>query len=182
MSIHTNVHHYDYEQPRVEVRDHRTPARRVVTVRRPVEVVRDHRDWNWDRDRYRPVVVQQTPVVYQPTWVEPVYTPPSYTYVPQAIQIQGATGLVSELALNNLSSELAGRSTLSITESGRGSTYLGSIYIYYTNGSSQTINPNTTLSAGNRCYDLPLGNGGDIARIIIDGQSNWNGSIAITAR
>ena len=197
-AIHTNVHVTVKSQP--SIRDHRDGGGRAE--QRPVghgPVAVDHRndrgrdnnrdngrdngrdsDRGHDRDRDRPIVVTPAPVVvnYNPGY----RVDPGYTYQPQAIQVLGSTELDQGSIAIDTTDALTGATDLQLFSTGSGSTYVSQVVLYSADGSYQVVKLDTILSAENPSAAVALGNGGAIVKVVVDGQSNWGGSIAISAR
>jgi hypothetical protein len=183
------IHHPPTPPARPVVRDHREVSRPVV--RQPV--VRDHREpvrWDRDRDRDRDrdhdrrrVHIEQP--VYQPSvYIQPtstVWTPgPGYTYVPQPIQLLSPTSLLGEPLTVDVGS-LGGATTLELDSAGTGSTYVSQVLLVEGDGDTRSVPVNQVLSAQNPTVQLPIGNSREVTRIVVEGHSDWGGSLALRA-
>jgi hypothetical protein len=139
------------------------------------------RDRDRDGDRYRPVVVTPAPVVV--TSYNPGYSvDPGYTYRPAAIQVLGSTDLDQGSIAIDTAGELGGATSLQLFSTGTGSTYVSQVVLYQADGSYQVVTLNAMLSSENPSVAIALGNGYDTVKVVVNGQSNWGGAIAINAR
>ncbi len=156
-------------------------------------VVRDHRpidvDGWWFRNHRHPQ--PKPPVRYyaQPT-VQYTYSPtyyPGYELPPPAPVVNPSMTLLAPTQLTNrfdlnVSGELAAMSKVRLDATGcEGATYIDKVTIYYLNGNSEQVDVGRYLSASNPIYDLGLSNGALATRVIVDGQSQNGGSLAILA-
>jgi hypothetical protein len=147
----------------VRIVDHRQPERA-----RPI--VRDHRE---------PVVVQP-PVIYpSTTYVESPYAA-GYTYQPQPQSLLGASALDGRIQLD-VTNKLAGDSTLRLSASGSGSTYISQVALYYVGGGSQLVTVQRNLDANSPTFEIPLGNGASLGGVVIDGHSLWGSALTVDA-
>lgn len=152
-------------------------------------VVRDHRpidvDGWWFRNHRHPrpkppVRYYAEPTVqytYSPTYYPGYELPPA----PVASQVMAPEALLSRVQVPVQANELEGKTTLRISASGAGSTYLQEIALYTRSNAVQTVAPQMSLSASNPYYDIPIASCSDLSGIVIDGQSMFGGSISITA-
>jgi hypothetical protein len=173
VTLHANVQVHQAHQVRatnVQLRDHRTPSRRVV-VRHD------------DRDRFRPVIVRPR-IVTRPSYTPaPVYTSwtpaASYTYQPAAIQLLGPTSLAND-QMSFAVGSLGGATTLELDAAG-GSTYVSQITVISADGSYQVLPVNQMLSAQNPAISLSIDGCNSPSRIVVDGHSDWGGALSIRA-
>jgi hypothetical protein len=169
------IHHVPVQTPaRTIVRDHREPVRSAPVVR-PIE--RDHREqvrWERGRDDYRPRIVLERPIIGASVYT----TAPSYTVIPQPIQLLAPTPLSSEQLSIDVGN-LGGSTSLELDATGPGTTYVSQVVLVAPDGDTQVVPVNQILSAQNPCVQLPMSGG--IARVIVDGHSDWGGQLALRA-
>jgi hypothetical protein len=157
------------------VRDHRVerPVVRAPIVREqrrePVRWDRDH-----DRDRGHGRVIVEHPIYQSSVWT----ASPGYTYVPQPIQLMAPTALSSDSL--SLDVSLGGATSLQLSNTGTGSTYVSDVLLVSADGATQTVPVNAILSAQNPTIQLPINSAG-ITQIVLQGHSDWGGSLALTA-
>jgi hypothetical protein len=169
------IHHPPKAPARPVVRDHRQVSRPVV--RTPVS--RDRRDRDDRREhrepvRYRTPIVVQRPVIRANVWT----TSPGYTYVPQPIQLMASTALGSEPI--SIGVNLGGATTLTLSSTGTGSTYVSQILLVEPDGDTRAVPVNAIVSPQNPTVQLPI-NGAGISQIVVEGHSDWGGSLALSA-
>lgn len=157
-------------RPRPAVRDHREVSRPVIREHR--EPVRWERR---DRDDDRRRVIVEHPIYQTSVWT----ASPGYTYVPQPIQLMAPTALSSEAL--TLDVNLGGATTLQLQNAGSGSTYVSQILLIEPDGDTQAVPVNAILSPANPTVQLPVGNSAGVSRIVVEGHSDWGGSLALQA-
>ena len=183
------------ETARPVARDHREVSQPSVHREVPRPIVRDHREpvrWDRDRDRDRDHdrddrgrgFIERERTIYQPSvYTEPTPTwapSPGYTYQPQPILLAAPTALASD----QLSIDVGGLGAASVLElgaAGSGSTYVSQVVLVEADGDTQVVPVNQVLSPQNPTVQLPLGNGAAIARIVVDGHSDWGGELMLRA-
>jgi hypothetical protein len=161
------------EAPRPVVRDHRIEERPVERA----PIVREHREpvrWDRDRERGHGRVVIEHPIYQSSVWT----ASPGYTYVPQPIQLMAPTALSSDSLSIDVS--LGGATTLQLANTGTGSTYVSDVLLVMADGATQTLPVNAILSAQNPTVQLPINSAG-VTQIVLQGHSDWGGSLALTA-
>ena len=150
------------------VRDHRNRIERGhgIVIRKPV--IR------------RPIIERR--VIERPVYIQPtttVWTPsPGYTYAPQPLQLMAPTALTSELSIDV---NLGGATALDLQSAGTGSTYVSQVLLIDADGATRALPVNQVLSAQNPTVQLPLDNCAGVSRIVLQGHSDWGGSLALTA-
>jgi hypothetical protein len=155
------------------VRDHRAvqrPIYRAPVRREPNRFERGHG------------IVIRKPIIERPVYIQPtttVWTPsPGYTYAPQPLQLMAPTALASELSIDV---NLGGATTLDLQSAGTGSTYVSQVLLIDADGATRALPVNQVLSAQNPTVQLPLDNCAGVSRIVLQGHSDWGGSLALTA-
>jgi len=179
MSIHTShpvpaAHHearpVQRQAQRAIIRDHRDTARPVVRYERPV--IERH------------IIARPAhPIIERSVYVTPAayWTPsPAYTVAPQPLQLLAPTSLASDQLTIDTGS-LGAATALELDAAGGGSTYVSQLVLVDVYGATQAIPVNQVLSPQNPSIQLPLAGGSSIARVIIDGHSDWGGQVAMRA-
>jgi len=106
---------------------------------------------------------------------------PGYTVAPQPLTLTGATSLGNgELAIDT-SGQLAGTSTLLIESAGAGSTFVTQVGIYDASGNYQVVRVDQLVSPNSPTVRVPLADGSCVAKIVVDGHSNFGGAIVLAA-
>jgi hypothetical protein len=153
-------------------RTHRTPVRYSYSS-----------PWYWfnaSYSTYAPPVYEQ-PVYQPPVYQEPVYQEPVYQ-APVASSLMPPTALATGvLRLEVKKPLIEGKTTLRISASGRGSTYINEIVLNQWSGAQQVLDLHTTFDARNPYYDIPLASCADLGGIVMTGQSLDGGAISISA-
>lgn len=155
--------------------------------------VRDHRDmdWQWSRSHRKPLVVKPQVRWYagasysvQPTYYnEPAYQAPVYQapVAEPSLTLMAPSELGSRFDLNTIN-QLAGYSKVRLDATGcEGRTYVGTVTIYSITGAAQQFSVNQWLDRSNPTFDIGLSYGAQTARVIVDGQSQAGGTLAIEA-
>jgi hypothetical protein len=125
----------------------------------------------------RPRVVVTHPIV-RPVYVAPVWTASAaYTVQPQPIQLLAPTALSDQLSLSV--GALGGATSLELDNAGSGSTYVSQVLLVDASGYTQTLQVNQMLSPQNPTIQLPLT--GAVSQIIVQGHSDWGGSLSLRA-
>jgi hypothetical protein len=165
------IHHTNAPRPAVVhktvVRDHRQ-VRREPVRRAPVRVER-REPIRWARPR----VIVQHPVYVAPTWTASA----AYTVQPQPIQLLAPTALSDELSLSV--GALGGATSIELDNAGSGTTYVSQVLLVDASGYTQTVPVNQMLSPQNPTIQLPISSA--VARIVVDGHSDWGGSLSLRA-
>jgi hypothetical protein len=166
------IHHTNAPRPAV-VHKSRTVVRDRREVRRaPVRVVR-REPIRWQRPRVvvrRPIVA---PVYVAPTWTASA----AYTVQPQPIQLLAPTALNDQLSFSV--GALGGATSLELDNAGSGSTYVSQVLLVDASGYTQTLQVNQMLSPQNPTIQLPLTS--TISQIVVEGHSDWGGSLSLRA-
>ncbi len=152
-------------------------------------VVRDHRsvDWQWMRNHRRVVV---RPARAQVNW----YASASYNYQPRpeyqpawqqpslpSLTLMAASSLPNRFDLD-VTNELGNVSKIRLDATGcEGRTYVDKVTIYDNTGRYQQIAVGSYLDAQNPILDLGLTFGAATTRVIVDGQSQLGGKLAVEA-
>jgi hypothetical protein len=168
--VHSHVQVHQVRATHVQIRDHRTQQRPIRTE-------------HWSR----PVIVR--PTIHTTIYAPPIYTPapvytswtpaPSYTYQPAAIQLLGPTSLAND-QLSFAVGSLGSATTLELDAAG-GSTFVSQVTVISADGAYQVIPVNQMLSAQNPAIPLSIDNCNAVARIVVDGHSEWGGALSIRA-
>ncbi len=169
-AIHANVQVVQHA-----VRDQHDDRRVEVQVKPVID--RDH-----DRDRNRPIIITPAPVVvYTPPVVTGWTAGPGYTLAPQPLTLTGATALGNGALAIDTSGQLAGTSALLVESAGAGSTFVTQVRIYDASGNYQVVNVDQLVSPHSPTVRVPLADGSCVAKIVVDGHSNFGGAIVVAA-
>jgi hypothetical protein len=162
------IHHAQPPRPavvhksRTVVRDHRAPVR----IQRRALI-----------SNARPRIVVTQPIV-RPVYVAPAWTASAaYTVQPPPIQLLAPTALNDELSFSV--GALGGATSLELDNAGSGSTYVSQVLLVDASGYTQTLQVNQMLSPQNPTIQLPLT--GAVSQIIVQGHSDWGGSLSLRA-
>lgn len=166
------IHHAQPPRPavvhesRTVIRDRRAPVhvQRRIVRRAPIRYA-------------RPRVIVTHPIV-RPVYVAPAWTASAaYTVQPQPIQLLAPTALTDQLSLSV--GALGGATSLELDNAGSGSTYVSQVLLVDASGYTQTLQVNQMLSPQNPTIQLPLT--GAVSQIIVQGHSDWGGSLSLRA-
>jgi hypothetical protein len=151
-----------------EQREEREERARRIRELREREARERRERWEREHARWRPIITTG-------------YVDPGSTYVaPSEASIIGATALTSRLDLDT-TGRLVGRTAIHLEARGGGTTYVDQVVLYYSSRAYQVIKVGKNLDANDAVFQIPLGDGSDVVRVIVDGRSSYGGAIAIDA-
>lgn len=186
-----------FQRATVVTRDHRAAPRVERNAARGRDRIRVDRRWDQarlrgrtgrferfdrDRGRWRPRIVVQPAPSYTPSYA-PIYTPsyaPSYAYgiAPSGVALLAPTTLAGDGRLYIAGGD-ASLTTLQLSATS-GDTRVDQVIVEYADGATQVIPVHQELAIESPSITLGLDRRDPVARIVLYGQSEYGGQLAMT--